>query len=225
MTLVELLAVLRRRWYVPLIGLVCLAVSLVGARESRDVFFSEAAVVFEAPGVPVVSGVNSGYSESLTHFAALVERTVNDGEESIRLSSPTATLFGIGIRKGRSVVLADRGGQWTHVFDRPVLQIQVVDSSPDAVAELMAATVAKIAATAASLQSASGAPPESWIRVTVNKEQSQIVAFGQTTEGRAKGAAALGVATFGIFSVLAYALDRRIERRSVVSTNQVPPCF
>lgn len=217
MTTVQLLKVLRRRWYVLIVGLLCSTTALLMFSQSERVYFAQTDVVFEAPGVPTLAGVNSEFSESLNFFAGIVERTVNNGSESVRLSSPTATLYGIGVHRGKSVVLADRGGQWVHVFDRPILSIQVVDSSPERVAAVMAATVSDVAATAESIQSASGAPSATRITVTTTPEQPEIASFGQTLTGRAKGLASMGAVGFGLSAAVAclvdgYALRHRRRR-------------
>jgi len=207
-TTLQLLRILRRRWYVLVVGVVCSVAALLVFSKSERVYFAQTDVVFQAPGAPTMPGLNSGFSESLNYFAGIVERTVNKGSESVRLSSPTATLYGIGVHQGRSVVLADRGGQWSHVFDRPVVSVQVVDSSPERVAAGMAAAVSEIATTAESMQSASGAPSASRITVTTTPEQPEIVSFGQTSASRAKGVASMASVGFGLTATVACLLDR-----------------
>lgn len=208
MTTVQLLGILRRRWYVLIVSIACSVAAMSVFSETERVYFAQTDVVFEAPGVPTVAGVNSGYSESLSFFAGIVERAVNSGSDSVRLSSPTATLYGIGVHQGKSVALADRGGQWSHVFDRPVLWVQVSDSSPERVAAVMAAVVSDIATTAESMQSLSGAPPGTRITVTTTPENPEIVSFGQTSASRAKGFASMAVVGFGLSAAVACLVDR-----------------
>lgn len=207
MTIVQLLVILRRRWYVVIAGLICSVAALLVFSESERVYFAQTDVVFQAPGAPTVAGVNNGFSESLSFFAGIVERAVNNGSESVRLASPTATLYGIGVHRGKSVVLADRGGQWVHIFDRPVLSIQVADSSPERVAAVMAATISEIAATAESIQSTSGAPSDTRITVTTIPERPEIGSFGQTLTSKAKGLASMGAVGFGLTAAAACLVD------------------
>jgi hypothetical protein len=208
MTTDQLLKILRRRWYVLIVGLTCTIAALLVFSEREKVYFAHTDAVFEAPGAPTMAGVNSGFSESLTYFAGVVERAVDGHSDFGRLSSPTATLYGIGVHQGKSVALADRGGQWVHVFDRPVLSIQVVDSSPERVAAVMAAAVSDIVSTAESMQSASGAPPNTHVTVTTTPEQPQIVSFGQTLAGKVKGVVSMAVLGFGLTATVACLVDR-----------------
>lgn len=213
MTIIQLIRSLKRRWYVVVVGAILTVAAVLVFSKSERVYFAQTNVVFEAPGAPTVAGVYNGFSESLISFAAVVERTVNGSSESVHLSSPTATLYGIGVRQGSSVTLADRGGQWSHVFDRPVLSVQVVDSSPERVRASMAAIISDISNAAESVQSGSGAPIGARITVTTTPEQPDIASFGQTSTSRIKGIAAMVSVGFGLTAAAACILDSSALRR------------
>lgn len=213
MTIIQLIRILRRRWYVLVVGAVCTVAAVTVFSQNERVYFAQTNVVFEAPGSPTVAGVDNGFSESLNYFAAVVERTVNGSSASVRLSSPTATLYGIGIRQGSSVSLADGGGQWSHVFDRPILSVQVVDSSPERVNAGMAAVISDISTAAESMQSESGAPIDARITVTTTPEQPEIASFGQTSTSRIKGAASMVSVGFLLSASAACILESPALRR------------
>ncbi len=213
MTIIQLTRSLRRRWYVLVVGVVCTVAAVMVFSKNERVYFAQTNVVFEAPGAPTVAGVDYGFSESLNYFAAVVERTVNGSSASVRLSSPTATLYGIGIRQGRSVSLADGGGQWSHVFDRPVLSVQVVDSSPERVYAGMAAATSDISTAAETMQSESGAPLDTRITVTTTPEKPEIASFGQTSTSRIKGAASMVSVGVALSASAACILDSAALRR------------
>lgn len=133
MTRSQLIAILFRRWYVLVAVLMCTVIAIILAGRAQSVYYTEVDVVFLPPADAVSSNALEGRQESLIHFAAIMERDYNGGEVAPRLSSSTATLYGAGVRQGQSVLLPNVGGQWQISFDRPVLAVEVVDSSQERV--------------------------------------------------------------------------------------------
>lgn len=113
------------------LGIALLAGSLIlqeARRSSEAVYYTQVNVRFLPPS-KTPGNVLEGSSDSLIHFAALIERTVNGHDLTPRLASPEAPLYGRGVRDGESITLIDRGGQWQTNFNTPALSVEVVAPS------------------------------------------------------------------------------------------------
>lgn len=212
MTVLALWKVLLARWYVVLLGLAVTATAFASLADSPRVYSAQTDVVFVLPGNVAIRGLNDGFAETLINFSGLVEQKVNEGRSSLKLSSPSATLFGTGVREGSSISLADAGGQWQRSFNRPVLSVQVVDSSPEEVTVVMTAIVRDIARTAESLQAESGTDSSKFITVETAPESIEITSFGATRMSTAKGLVALTTVGAGLTLAAALLSDRAITR-------------
>jgi hypothetical protein len=195
----------------------CTMVAFVVLSDSPRVYSAQTDVVFLAPGNGAIRGLNDGLAQTLVDFAGLVGKKVTDGRPSLKLSSPSATLYGTGVREGVSISLADAGGQWGHMFNRPVLSVQVVDSSSEEVANVLNSIVRDISRTATTLQSETGAPSTDFITIETVPEAIEINSIGQTRTSVAKGLVALTIVGAGLTLGAAIWLDRsrREKRRGV----------
>lgn len=208
MTIRMLWRVLRKRWYIVALGIGCIAGTFAAFIASPRVYFAQTDVVFVAPGDEAIGGLNDRIAQTLIDFAAVVEKKVNAERPSFRLASPTATLYGTGVSEGTSVALADAGGQWEHSFNRPVLSVQVVDSSAERVRKTLSSIVENISSTATSLQSESGADPARFITIETAPAISEVGSIGPTRASVVKGFAALTVAGLGLTGAAAVLVDR-----------------
>lgn len=141
MTTRQFIGVLLRRWYV-VVG--CLLLTVAGlnlAQGVRGVYWTEVDIVFLAPNS---ANALEYQSESLVHFAAVIEREFNGSTDPARVASTSVTLYGTGVSRGHQVTLPNQGGQWSTNFNRPVLAVEVVDSSPERVDEVRAGIMSRI---------------------------------------------------------------------------------
>lgn len=212
MTVLALFRVLLARWYVVVLGCVCTAGAFMALHDSPRVYSAQTDVVFVLPGNVAIRGLNYEFAQTLINFAGLVEKRVNDGQPSLKLSSPSATLYGTGVREGISISLADAGGQWQRSFNRPVLSVQVVDSSPEDVTKAMSGVVHDITKTAEALQEESGTERGQFIMVETAPESIEINSVGATRASIAKGLVALTAVGIGATVATAIGLDRALLR-------------
>lgn len=144
MALYTLLRVLRHAWLVLVLGLFATGLAGYAVHSTSGVYWAQVHVVFLAPQ----SGKQPnplGYSPSgLVRFASVIERDVSGPDRVPHVVSPRVTLVDEGIRRGEQVRMPNDGGQWTYNFDRPLLDVQVVDSTPEAVTARMDELLAQI---------------------------------------------------------------------------------
>ncbi|WP_404321495.1 hypothetical protein [Arthrobacter luteolus] len=215
MTSADLLATLRRRWYVLLAGLCCTGLAYWGLSQSAPVYAAQSDFVFAEPGLPGQGRSLTGTEpQTLIDFTAIVERKVLAGATSTKLASPTASLFGTGIRQGTSISMLDTGGQWLSSFSRPVLSVQVAAPSPEEVSAEMERVLLEVRAVSEALQADAGAAPSSMISVERAPEDLIITSFGKTKMGEAKALAVLSVTGLGLSCAAAAATDAMALRRA-----------
>lgn len=131
MTLWDVLAASKRRWYVVVLGLICTAISLFAIHSQPTVYFSRAYVFFLAPASTVYPNVLGTTSLDLIAAAGTVGIRVNEGEpRPTKTASAEVTIVGRGILDGTSVMLPDHGGQWSIYYDTQALEVQVVAPTP-----------------------------------------------------------------------------------------------
>lgn len=130
MTIWDLFAAGRRRWYVLLLGLVCTAVAAFAVLEHAGVYFTRVQVVFLlAASANSPNALVMDRSDAVI-LAGVVARRINGSDAAPKLSSPDANIVGRGVTNGYTVQLPDFGGQWSTSFGRAALDVQVV--APDA---------------------------------------------------------------------------------------------
>jgi hypothetical protein len=208
MTTAQLLSMLLRRWYVVLVGIACTGVACAALMLTPRVYGTQMDVVFVAPGGVASSGPDGAFTEPMINFAGIVALKVNGDHPSVRLSSPTAVLYGLGVREGVSVELADSGGQWGSIFNSPVIRIQAVDSSPERVASALDDTVAEIASAATSIQNDSGVKDDQKIGLQTVPDRAQVFAYARTRTGEAKATAAAAALGLSLTACAAALWDR-----------------
>lgn len=152
MTIWDAMQALVRRWYVlvgaVLIGLLAsyVAVSAEGA------YWSKAEVTFLAPTSAINPNALRVTSSDLIIAAGAVAKRVNGNATWNQMADPAATIVGQGILDGSQVKLPDHGGQWSRVYPRQVLDIQVSGPTAEVVRTRRAQLLARIDAELAGLQ-------------------------------------------------------------------------
>lgn len=133
MTARELLRVLLRRWYLVTLGAVLSLGVLAFGWTRPPVYWTQFQVVVLSP----IDALNPNSIEdppyTLPPVAGVVAGDYNKGHPPLQLGSPDTTLYGEGLRHGSRVRLVNNGTQWRAMYNEPALDVQVVDSSPEAV--------------------------------------------------------------------------------------------
>jgi hypothetical protein len=118
---------------------------------------------------------------SMVLTAAAVGKMM-DNSDHARMADADALLIGQGVRQGFSVNLPNTGGQWANQFVSPYLDVQVVDSSAEAVTAKTRSLIAQIAADLVWLQDQGGASQN--YRITI-QTSPLAVSYSKGSSGRA----------------------------------------
>lgn len=192
MTAADILAAMRRRWYVVALGVGWTAVGCLVVAASPGAYWAQVDVVFLAPQSARNPNTLEITSQSLISTAGVVAKRVNQGRDETALSSSSVSLVGEGITEGHSVRLPNAGGQWADNYTRPVLDVQAVGGTPEAARETLDTLVAEVRQTLDELQIQGGADRFNRI-VAEPAPSSPVVHHIGTQRARAMlGTAALG---------------------------------
>lgn len=213
MTISGLLRLSAQRWYIFAIGFFCAIFGFMGVNTGQQIFVSETEFAM-VPPVPSVDYVPpDDTQQTLISFADIVARTLNAEDATVVLSSPTATLFGNGIRRGVSASLANGGTQWTSSHGSPIITVQVVDSTGEAVQMELDAITERVERITRELQVATGAKPASFITAETDASRTSINSFGPTRTSKLKGAVVMFAVALCASTIVAEALERRKSLR------------
>ena len=219
MTSVEFLKLLVRRWYLVALGLaITVGVTMVAAGPSV-VYFSRTTVNILEPdrGKVRILGYHSPDSIAV---ANIVAARVNNGVHTPLASNPDVTLYSMGILQGTHAQVRNVGGQWLSSVTEPVVDVQVVDPSHDAVEANMRAEVAKIGTELTQLENQLKVPADERIELELNPPDPVIE---QVVTNRARATAGDGLFGLGLTLVATYWIDRvltqRARRRVAVTVN------
>ena len=208
MTTHDLSVILRRRWYVVVLGLALLAGTLHVVASRPGVYWTQVDVVVLAPKSARYPNVIEQTSASLIAMAGLVERDVNGGAHPPATASAAVTLAGEGVRDGYSITMPNGGGQWANDFSRPVIDVQVVGPSEATVRRRLAVLVGRIERTLDERQATDQVPPVNRITASSSPTAAAVLHLeGSTKKAMAVtlllGGALIPVATVGADRLLA----------------------
>lgn len=173
MTIWDALQALVRRWYVllgaALIGLVASYVAVT----AEGAYWSHAEVTFLAPTSAINPNALRTTSSDLIIAAGAVAKRVNGNATWNQMADPAATIVGQGILDGSQVKLPDHGGQWSRVYPRQVLDIQVSGPTADVVRARRAELIERIDVELAGLQE--GVAPSDMVTTAVVPAAPSII--------------------------------------------------
>jgi hypothetical protein len=209
MTTSDVAGAILRRWYVAVLVLLCTVAAGFHVAEADGVYLSRVSVRFLAPaGTQDNAFVSS--SASLVATAGLVERSLRANPHLAATASPTITLADRGLRREVVVTLPDAGGQFTHLFREPVLDVQSVAPRAQDATTSRDGAVREIREELRSLQERQGVPGRDRI-VTKVIAPAGTVAYVHGHRSRALAAVlALGV---GLTLFLCGTVDLMFRRR------------
>ena len=212
MTVRTLFSILRRRWYIMVIGVGLAIVAFITMNRAGGVYTTEASVIFSPPGAAGVAPVSDGYQETLVAFTAAVEREYDNGREADRLAE-NATLYGAGVARGSQVLLPNSGGQWQTSFATPALDVKIVGPSPAWVQDELNRIVDRISSIARRQQAEQGVAAKNYITTALNPEQPDVSYVGSLKSTQARALAALLVLGLGLSAFAATLVDSVVARR------------
>lgn len=178
--------------------------------ESRapGVYYSQVNVVFTAPPSksfpnPLIIG-----TDGLTIAAGVVAKRIGS-QSGVALASGSVTLADEGVRRGYSVRLPDDGGQYEHNFDKSLLDVQVVDSSAEAVTATMTRLLGEINADLETIQDDQGVAQVNRIRTALNPPSPPVLLL---TGSRTRAVAASLLFGLGATALASWAVVQRNPR-------------
>lgn len=218
MTTTEVLRILWRRWYLVLAGLALTALVAFPVLTRAPVYFTDVQVQLVPPAGPE-RGLTDR-NEGLIALAGLVERSLGDRRDAAAPVSPQVSLVDMGIREDVLVMVPDSGGQWSTNFTQPVLQVQAVDTTPEAAVARREDAVAEVESALRQVQLDQGVAASQLVVTRQLPDDPDVVA---ATGSRPEAAAVVGLLGL-LLTVLAVAhadhlpawLRRRRRRRPTV---------
>ncbi len=211
MTVWDLGAAARRYWVLTLFGLAMTLGAALWVRSLPFVYWAQLDVLVLAPEADEFQNTLRLQPTSAIMLAGVVQRDVAGPPGGGMVVSDDVTIVGQGVKHGSWVRLANSGGQWANNFDRPVLDVQAVASTPQEVRRLVDDMVSTVDETLRRRQEQAGVDPA--LRFTTLTSPSGLVVQHGT------GQRALAVATTTLLglgltaSAVAY-LGARARRRS-----------
>lgn len=172
MTLWETLRSLVRHWYIFLAAIVVAAVAGQAVLGAGGVYWSRVEVTFLVPTSADNPNSLRPTSSDLIMTAGVVAKMVNGSTVRNKMADPAATLVGEGVVDGWSVRLPDYGGQWSILYPRQVLDVQVSGPTREAVRDRHFALLARIDEALSTLQEA--VPPGDRIMTLAVPEEPSI---------------------------------------------------
>ncbi len=212
MTTREVVAALLRRWYLVLAGVAVLAAVLMLEQRASGVYWTEFDVQLVQPAAANVNSLRVSQVD-LSSTASLLAVEFNGGKATPGPVDPSLTIVDEGVRKGHAVRAPDYGGQWSRSF-RPLVNVQIVDSSRAAVTRQAHAITARLDDLLAQRQDLARVPRQDRIVSTV-VPTSPGVRYRTGSHVRAVGGTALaGAAGLGalVVGADAWLLRRRRTR-------------
>lgn len=194
MTVFQLAATVRRRWYVAVLGMILTLGPSVWVFPGQHVYSARATVEFLWPGFAAISSRFDGGVPALVNYAEMVRRALeDDSDQSVASASFGGSLVGAGVRKGHTVVLPNLGGQWSQTYNRPVLAIEAVGATPQIAESEVQRLIQEIDRVSEELQSRLDVPAEARVATSTPSAVIDVVDGGATTSTQLRGLLALNV--------------------------------
>lgn len=217
-TIWDVLRAVARRRSIALAGGVVTLLALALVAMHPGVYWAQANVVFLAPTTTQNPNVLQSTSAGLISTAGYVEQMVNAGVVKPATASQV-TLLGQGVRDGYSIELPDVGGQWSHNFDRALLNVQVTGPSAAVVRTRLNSLIEKIRTTTRQIQAKDHVSPAGLIRTDVTPAEPRI-SYATGSRPRALAGTLLlgvGLTVLSVVRIDAWS-SRRQPRRAPVAT-------
>ncbi len=197
-----------RRWYLTVAVLAMMLPLLVAANDAGGVYYSTANLLFLPPPAAVGGNSLSADPGRTVYYAAMVERRFNADGRGVQVSTTDSPLYSTGVRRGYKVYVPNAGGQWQTNFNRPLITVEVVGSSPAEVAGQFNAIVNRLDALAVAPQVDMGIKPEAYITTELAPAIPNIMYIGVRNK---KALMILGALTLGLVTGVPQLGDRTIR--------------
>lgn len=210
MTSRDLLWLMLRRWYVMLLGAALSVGILYVATHQQAVYWTQFNVVLIGPHDPDRPNYLENSRFTLYPMVGVVANDVNAGHPPMMVASTDANMVGQGTRLGSQVRAPNLGSQWRTDFSASHLDVQVADSTPEAVSLRADQVVSEVSAALVTRQDELGIAPGMRVTSIASTADPTIYVVGGNRMRAAAGAALSGGAAT---IVLVYWLEKWRDRR------------
>jgi hypothetical protein len=202
----ELLRLVLRRWYLMLLGAAISVAALYLITDRPGIYWTHFNVVLLAP-------VDKDYypnklenaHDQLAPMAGLLVADWNGVNRPPLTASSKTTLFGEGQRQGIQVRVPNEGSQWVPLYLSPNIDVQIVDSNPDTVAQEARRVSAELKALLQKRQDDLGIQPVMRITTMVSPADPTIE---YVSGSRARAGLATGLVGVALTTIAVYWTDR-----------------
>ena len=213
MTASELLKLLLRRWYLMLLGAAMSVGALYVATHQPGVYWTQFNVVLLAPIERYYPNNLADPHYALAPMAGVLATDWNQDDAPLVTASGDTTLFGEGQRQGIEVRLPNQGNQWRPLYFSPNINVQIVNSNPETVAQDARRVSADLEALLQQRQDALRVQPAVKLTTIVSPAEPEI---SYTTGSRPRAALATGLVGAALTTIAVYWIDRWLAwRRSL----------
>ena len=216
MTLFDLATSIRRFWWLAATGLVLTAAVAVHVAREPGVYWAQVNVVLLAPAFPTSPNALSQTPTRVIELASVIQRAVA-GVEGPHVVSDGVTIVDEGVRSGEAIRLPNAGGQWANNFNRPYVEVEVVDETREAATARLTQVLARVDRELETRQTIAGVASENRVTTQLSPSSPQI---SYTAGSPGRGVVATGVVgallTFGavlLVDARMVGLDAATKRR------------
>lgn len=187
--MIGLLRACVRRWPVLVICLGLTGVAVLALGRPTVLYAAQTVVTVETPQLPTDRTLAGDSPQAIAAAHLLVDRA-NGGPTQVRSSSPDAELYGWGMDRVVRVQIRNIGGQWASNVNQPSLQVDVVDTTADAVRTKLRDTVADLRDELQRLQDELNVPAISRMTLRVPLDEPAVA---EVSSSRMRASVAIGL--------------------------------
>ena len=218
MTSRELLGLALRRWYFVLLGAAISVLALYLITNRPGVYWTQVDVVLLAPVHKAYPNNFEKPDFTLAPMAGVVVADWNGVNRPLLMATGETTLFGEGQRHGVEVRVPNQGGQWQPLYLTPNIDVQVVGSNAETVAQEASRVTAELNGLLEKRQEAMGIQPRLKM-TTIESPTDPIIKYVSGSRIRAAmGTGLLGAAftTIAIYWTERWLVWKRSRRSESV---------
>jgi hypothetical protein len=211
MTSRELFSVVLRRWYFMLLGAMISMAACYVTMHRPGVYWTHFYVVILAPTHEYYVNNLEDPHDRLAPMAGLVATDWNGAHHPLLVGSGDTTLYGEGQRRGVQVRMPNQGSQWRPLYFTPNIDVQIVDSDPEAVAREVRRVSSELDGLLQKRQDALQVQPRQRMSTMISPASPTVE---YVAGSRSRAALATGLAGAAMTTITVYWIDRGLTSRS-----------
>lgn len=161
------LVTMLRRWYVVVVVVLCAGCFGIYWMKDGGCYSAATTVSFTLPRRQTLLPESGRNDENVIAFAGAVAMEINRGRRPASYASNDAPLYGVGVRQGVLVAMPNLGGQWSAMYSRADIEIQIVGRSREWVESTQQETIKKVFEVTKNRQSSAYTSPQTYITANI----------------------------------------------------------